>query len=121
MLEDCEKKAELGGTRRKGCFGIFQCDCCFLCKGIGCLRPRLKSEGCWRDASIVEHTTVLAKDPGSIPSTHDRSQPYVIPGPGDPVPSYGLLRHQECMECTDIHAGKTSTYIKSKIKTNALA
>lgn len=70
---------------------------------------------------MVESTTVLAKDPGSISSTHDRSQPYVTPGPGDPVPSYGLLRHQECTQFTDVHAGKTSTYIKSKVKTNALA
>ena len=47
----------------------------------------------WLGAPVL-----LAKDPGSIPSTHMKAKYF--------------LRHQACMWCTDTHSGKTFIHTK---------
>lgn len=55
----------------------------------------------WRDGSF--------RDPDLIPSTHAAAH-IVTPVSRDPMPSFGLFRHQDA--CTDMQAGKISIYIK---------
>ena len=56
------------------------------------------------------------------PGSHGSSQPSITPVPGDLMLSSDLCGYQACMWCTDIHAGKTFTYMtkSSQVVLNAI-
>lgn len=53
------------------------------------------------------------KSPGLISRAHNgSSQPSLVPGSGDSVPSSGLCEHRACTWYTDIHAGQALAHVK---------
>lgn len=49
----------------------------------------------WRDGSVLKTFAVLAEGAHSVSRTHGGLQLSIIPVPGAPAPSSGLLRYQE--------------------------
>jgi hypothetical protein len=76
------------------------------------VRPCLKIEieGAGEMAQWLR-TLVLIEDPRfNFQHPHGGSQPYIIPVPGDPLPSSDLSG----IRCIDIHAGRTLVHIHIK-------
>lgn len=63
-------------------------------------------------------TLVLAEEPGLVPRTHIsvHSLRLVTSIPGNPTYSSGIQRHQACMHCANIHAGKHPYIHNNKYK-----
>jgi hypothetical protein len=68
-------------------------------------------------AQWLRALAVFAEVPGSVPNIELAIMAHNCLVPGDLTP-FGLCRHQSCKWYTDIHAGKTPTCIKSKLKKN---